>query len=55
VIGTLTIARVDAHGGMSAIATIATAKGARSVIAGGHSTAYLIDPVGGSVLKVSPR
>lgn len=55
VVGTLTIARVDDHGGMMAIATVPTVKGARSVISGRRSTAYLIDPVGGSILKVSPQ
>jgi DNA-binding beta-propeller fold protein YncE len=53
--GTLTIASVDDHGGMKTVATIPTVKGARSVIAGKRSSAYLIDPVGGSILKVDVR
>jgi len=55
VVGTLTIASVDDLGGMIAVATIPTVKGARSVIAGRRSTAYLIDPAGGSILKVVPQ
>jgi DNA-binding beta-propeller fold protein YncE len=54
-VGTLTIASADDHGGMKTVATIPTVKGARSVIAGKRSTAYLIDPVGGSILKVGVR
>jgi len=55
VVGTLTIASVDDLGGMIAVATVPTVKGARSVIAGRRSTAYLIDPAGGSILKVVPQ
>ena len=54
-VGTLTVASVDDRGSMKAVATIPTATGARSVIAGKRSTAYLIDPVGGSILKVGIR
>ncbi len=53
--GTLTVASVDDHGGMMVVATIPTVKGARSVIAGKRSTAYLIDPAGGSILKIVLR
>jgi DNA-binding beta-propeller fold protein YncE len=53
--GTLTIAAVDDHGAMSVAATITTAKGARSVIAGRGPAAYLIDPLEGAILKVSPQ
>lgn len=53
VAGTLTVASVDDHGGMTAVALIPTAKGARSVTAGNRSTAYLIDPLGASILKVA--
>jgi DNA-binding beta-propeller fold protein YncE len=53
VAGTLTIASVDDRGGMTAVALIPTVKGARSVIAGNRSTAYVIDPVGASILKVA--
>jgi len=55
VVATLTIASVDNHGGMRVVATVPTVKGARSVIAGKGSTAYLIDPVGGGILKVGPE
>ncbi len=48
----LTIAKVDDHGAMSALATVPTTAGVRSVIAAGHERAYLIDPIGGRILKV---
>jgi len=54
VAGTLTIANVDNRGAMTTVATVPTAKGARSVIAGKGPTAYVIDPVSGSILKVAP-
>jgi len=54
VAGTLTIAKVDNRGAMTTVATVPTANGARSVIAGDGATAYLIDPLSGSILKVSP-
>lgn len=54
VAGTLTIANVDNRGTMTTVATVPTAKGARSVIAGKGATAYVIDPVSGSILKVAP-
>lgn len=54
IVGTLTIASVDDHGVMKTLATVPTVKGARSVIAGKRATAYLIDPLGGSILKVGP-
>jgi len=53
--GTLTIAAVDDHGAMAMIATVPTVKGTRSVIAGSGGSAYLIDPLEGAILKVSPR
>jgi DNA-binding beta-propeller fold protein YncE len=55
VAGTLTIAKVDDRGAMNPVATLATAKGARSVIAAEGATAYIIDPVSGSILKVIPN
>jgi len=51
----LTIARVDDHGKPSALAVVPTTKAARSVVAGANGRAYLIDPIGGSILKVAPR
>ncbi len=53
--GTLTIAVVDAGGHPKLIATVPTTKGTRSVVAGKASTAYLIDPLGGRILKVTPK
>ena len=55
VAGTLTIASVDDHGAMRTVATVPTVKGARSVIAGKPPDAYLIDPAGGSILKIEKR
>jgi len=54
VAGTLTVAKVDDRGAMTSVATLPTAKGARSVIAAEGATAYVIDPMGGSILKVAP-
>jgi hypothetical protein len=50
--GTLAIANVGDAGRMTRLATVATAKGARSVIAGPAATAYVIDPYGGALIKV---
>ena len=49
----LTVARVDESGALSATQTVPTVRGARGVVVdpGGH--AYLIDPLGGRILKVS--
>lgn len=51
----LTVARIDDHGRPTSLAKVATAKGARSVVAGTSGCAYLIDPIGGSILKVEPK
>jgi hypothetical protein len=51
----LTIAHVDDQGKPGSIAVIPTTKGARSVVAGADGVAYLIDPYGGNILKVSPK
>ena len=51
----LTIAKVDDKGRPSAIAVVPTTKGARSVVAGTEGRAYLIDPLGGRILKVALR
>ena len=51
----LTIARVDDSGKTAVMAVVPTAKGARSVVAGGDGRAYVIDPLGGQILKVEPR
>jgi len=50
----LTIARVDNSGKPEVLAVVPTAKGARSVVAGGDGRAYVIDPLGGQILKVEP-
>jgi DNA-binding beta-propeller fold protein YncE len=51
----LTIARIDDHGIPARLATVPTTKGARSVVAGAKGCAYLIDPYGGSILKIAPQ
>jgi hypothetical protein len=51
----LTIARVDDGGVPSPMAVVKTRNGARSVVAGPSGTAYLIDPLGGRMLKVEPK
>jgi hypothetical protein len=50
----LTIAQVDDTGKPTRVALVATVKGARSVVAGRHC-AYVIDPLGGRILKVERR
>ncbi|MDP9147139.1 MAG: hypothetical protein M3N22_05725 [Acidobacteriota bacterium] len=51
----LTIARVDDDGIPTAVAVVPTTKGARSVVAGENGSAYLIDPLAGRILKVTPN
>ena len=51
----LTIARVDDSGEPATVAVVPTVKGARSVVAGAGGSAYIIDPVGGQILKVEPK
>ena len=51
----LTIARIDDKGKPNVLAQILTVKGARSVVAGPNGSAYLIDPLGGRILKVEPK
>jgi len=50
----LTVAKVDDTGKPATLATVPTTKGARSVVAG-NGFAYIIDPLGGRILKVLPR
>lgn len=50
----LTIAKIDDHGQPTVLAVVPTTKGTRSVVAGSNGDSYLIDPYGGSILKVSP-
>lgn len=49
------IAEVSDDGKFHLKATLPTAKGARSVIAGRGETAYLIDPAEGKILKLVPK
>jgi len=51
----LTIAKFDGRGKPSVVAQIPTVKGARSVVGGANGSAYLIDPLGGRILKVQPE
>jgi DNA-binding beta-propeller fold protein YncE len=51
----LTVARIDDHGRPTIFAQVPTTKGARSVVAGPDGYAYLIDPIGGAILKVRPK
>ena len=51
----LTVAQVDDNGGPTALAVVPTTRGARSVVAGADGCAYLIDPLGGRILKVEPK
>jgi DNA-binding beta-propeller fold protein YncE len=53
--GQLTIARIDDKGTPTVEATVPTAKGARSVVAGPDGSAYLIDPLEGRILKVERK
>jgi hypothetical protein len=52
---TLTVADVDDHGKFHLKATVPTVKGARGVVAGKGETAYLIDPIEGRILKLTPK
>jgi DNA-binding beta-propeller fold protein YncE len=52
---TLTIAEVGDDGKFHLKATVPTVRGARSVVAAGDDTAYLIDPARGRMLKVTPK
>jgi len=51
----LTVARVDDTGRPTPLARVPTTRGARSVVAGPGGRAYLIDPLGGQILKVEPK
>lgn len=48
----LTVARMDDKGTPTLVAQVPTTKGARSVVASISGRAYLIDPLGGRILKV---
>ena len=51
----LTVVRIDDSGKPSLVARVPTANGTRSVVADDSGIAYLIDPVGGRILKVKPK
>jgi len=51
----LTIARIDDNGKPALLAKVPTRKGTRSVVVGAGRSAYLIDPLGGTILKVEPK
>jgi len=51
---TLTVARVDAHGTLTAVAVVPTAPGARNAVATEEGTAFLTDSPEGKILVVSP-
>jgi DNA-binding beta-propeller fold protein YncE len=48
----LTVARVDDKGTPTLLARVPTTRVARSVVAGSGGRAYLIDPLGGRILKI---
>lgn len=50
---TLTVARVEESGALSRTMTVPTVRGARGVVVDPEGHAYLIDPLGGRILKVS--
>jgi len=49
----LTVARVEESGALSRVQTVPTVRGARGVVVDPDGHAYLIDPFGGRILKVS--
>ncbi|MFI5398300.1 MAG: hypothetical protein ACHQ9S_22415 [Candidatus Binatia bacterium] len=50
----LTVARLDAEGGLTPVATVATLSGARNAVATDEGTAYLTDSREGKILIVAP-
>jgi len=51
---TLTVARVDEHGTLTAVVVVPTAPGARNAVATEDGTAFLTDSPEGKILVVSP-
>ena len=51
----LTVIRVDEAGRFTPVRTVPTAKGARGVVVDSKGDAYVMDPIGGRILKVSLR
>ncbi len=54
-VATLSIAEVGDDGKFHLKATVPTVKGARGVVAAKGETAFLIDPAGGRILKLTPK
>lgn len=52
---TLTVARVDDHGRLHGVAVWPTEKGARGVVVDSKASAFVMDPYGGRILKLSPQ
>jgi DNA-binding beta-propeller fold protein YncE len=52
---TLTVARVDEHGGFHKVAVWPTEKGARGVVVDSKGSAFVMDPYGGRILKFTPN
>jgi DNA-binding beta-propeller fold protein YncE len=52
--GKLTLARVDAAGGLKVVAIVTTAKGARTAVVDAKGTAYVPDSTGGRLIVVRP-
>jgi len=51
----LTIAHVDMHGRLHSVAVWPTEKGARGVVVNSKASAFVIDPYGGRILKLTPQ
>jgi len=51
----LTIAHVDENGSPSVRAIVPTTRGGRSVVVCPNGCAYVIDPLGGRILKIQPE
>ena len=54
-VATLSIAEVGDDGKFHLKATVPTVKGARGVVGAKGETAFLIDPAGGRILKLTPK
>ena len=51
----MTVARVDTAGKFVQVTTVPTVKGARGVVVGDAGRAYVMDPYGARILKVTFR
>ena len=52
---TLTVAHVDDHGRLQKVAVWPTEKGARGVVVDSKASAFVMDPYGGKILKLTPQ